>query len=1145
MSDFVHLRVQSSYSLLSSALKLGEITECCAKYQMPAVALTDRNNLFSSLEFAILASKNSLQSISGAILTLKLEDSGKESFSDILLLAKNEQGYRNLLHLATIPYTQNNRDIQEHISIDDLRKYSDGLIMLSGYNLGPIGIALLDDDVVLATSRTKLFQEIFGNRFYFEIMRHDLKDEKLIEAAYLQLANKLQVPLVATNNVLFKDIEMHDAHDVLLCIADGVVSAEPNRTTVSNQCYFKSSVAMKQLFTDLPSAIENSANIARRCSFIPEEAEPSLPRFSPEGVSEDDFIRKEAKQGLQDRLQHKFALENITDQEAIKKLDKEYNERLDYELDIICTMGFPGYFLIVSDFIRWSKENGISVGPGRGSGAGSVVAWSLQITDLDPIGFGLLFERFLNPERVSMPDFDIDFCQERREEVIRYVRGKYGDDRVGQIITFGKMQAKAVIKDVSRVLGLRYEFADYLTELVPFNAVHPVTLAQAIEQVSELKQAYQGKGVYNLQGEEALIKQVLDTALVLEGLHRHVSVHAAGVIIAKEPLLNTVPLYQDRNSDFHTVQYSMKYAEAAGLLKFDFLGLQTLTVISKCRELLRKRDIEIDPLNLPLKDLKTFKMMGDGRSHGVFQFESVGMRDALRKMGPDCLDDLIALGALYRPGPMENIPTYIACKHGKQTVDYLHPMLEEVLRETYGVIIYQEQVMEIAQRLAGYTLGAADLLRRAMGKKIKAEMEAQEELFVKGSIANNVSEEQARSIFALVNKFAGYGFNKSHAAAYGMISYQTAYLKANYPVEFITACLNLDINDNDKVHLFINDAKQFGIEVITPDINRSSGSFIIEDGKIIFALGAIRNVSKAVGEIVHETAQTNGPFKSIIDFVEKMPEKSFNKRALENFIKSGCFDKLHSSRNTLLASIPALMSHAALHHQEKSSQQFALMAPTTTNLLGKEVETIFSEKAFYEFESAGLFLQHHPLEEFSQVLEHQGIITCKQLFSKKVVSYGASKIKLTGILQKKDSRMSAKGRFITLHLSDHTGSFEVTIFNEQILRDYAHLLLVKNHVVLECDAFKDKGGIRLTASRVLDGNEELAGGNHNIKLQCRDKGDLEKVTSLLQKRRVAEDGSKVVLNFVFQGNLAAIVDFKEQFEITPADLKALKDYIIK
>ncbi|MEY3197343.1 MAG: hypothetical protein RLZZ59_714 [Pseudomonadota bacterium] len=1135
LPKFIHLRIQSSYSLLESALKIENIVKKAKNLDMPAVAITDKNNLFGLLEFSIDAKKSGVQAIHGAIVNMMHFGSAHE----ILIIAKNETGYKNLLKIVSNIYIEGKKDLE--IGFADLALHHEGLIVLSGYAKGHIGSAILSDDIEKARAHALAMKELLGDRYYFEIMRHGLAEERSIEQIYLKLAIECDIPLVATNNVLFEDINAHYAHDVLLCIAEGVVKEQSERRRVSNQCYFKSPEEMQELFKDIPEAIDNSYYIMQRCCYMAKPSDPQLPHFADNSDAEIELLKNEAKNGLTERLKHKFIHDNIPETEH-NAVTEEYFKRIEYELDIICKMNFAGYFLIVSDFIKWSKKSGIPVGPGRGSGAGSVVAWSLLITDLDPIKFGLLFERFLNPERISMPDFDIDFCQERRDEVIKYVCQKYGNNKVGQIITFGKMQAKAVIKDVSRVLGLKYNYADYLTELVPFNAVNPVTLEQAITEVAELNQASKGQGLYSMHGEEELIKEVLDTALILEGIHRHVSVHAAGIVIGSRELIDILPLYKDPDSEMLITQYSMKYSEAAGLVKFDFLGLQTLTLIDKCSRLVKENGTEIDPNNLPTYDKKTFDLLETGQSSGIFQFESVGMKDALRRLKADCIDDLIALGALYRPGPMENIPTYIACKHGKQAPDYLHPSLVNTLKETYGVIIYQEQVMEIAQILGGYSLGAADLLRRAMGKKIKAEMAAQEAMFVDGAKKNGISESQARSIFELVAKFAGYGFNKAHAAAYGVISYQTAYLKANFPAEFLTTCMNLDIHESDKVNLFIQEARYFQINVVPPDINISAGKFYLANHgntkSIIFALGAIKGVTATLGNIIYGEAQKK-PFLNIMDFIERIPSKVINKRSLENLIKAGAFDSMHPNRNELIVSIPKLIAHSNNHHNQIALQQFSLIAVDIKNLIDKVDDLPDTEKAMLEFEVCGVFLREHPLSKYTDILSSKGAVNSYQVKSE--LANGSHRVEIAGIIQKKDSRMSARGRFITIQLSDQFGNFEVTIFNEEILKKYVDLLEVQKMVIVSCDMFKDEGGFRLTVASLKDLEAYFTGIKHEIKLYPKDEKELDRILDFIQKKAVPSDNpnTSITIFLAHETNMAAKISLPPR-SFNPGDIAELQ-----
>ncbi|MES2677271.1 MAG: DNA polymerase III subunit alpha [Pseudomonadota bacterium] len=831
---FLHLRNHSNYSLCNGTIMVADLAGLAKKNKMPAVAICDSGNLFGALEFSSFCKKSGIQPIIACEMLIDLEVDvagektrnrshldAKNSLKKIVLIAKNEQGYLNLMALVSDSFIGKKDSLPEHINFAELKEKSSGLIILSGGFEGFLSQLIVTNQDKKAEEIALKFNQLFKDDFYIEISRHKNSAEEKIERKLIELAHKTNIGLVATNDNYFDDPEMFEAQDILSCIGTGRYFTEVNRKKLTPEHYFKSPEAMEKLFSDLPEAIENTVNIAKKCHIMAFERAPTLPKFpTTNNLSEAEQLSIEAKNGLNERLNTKFELEETTSEEQARII-KEYNERLDYELKIINQMNFSGYFLIVSDFIIWSKNNDIPVGPGRGSGAGSIVAWSLQITDLDPIRFGLLFERFLNPDRVSMPDFDIDFCQARRDEVIEYVQKKYGTEMVAQIITFGKLQAKAVLKDVGRVLQMPYDQVDRICKLIPFNAIEAVTLAKAIEMDKDLQNAIQ---------QDHQIQKLVNIGLKLEGLNRHASTHAAGVVIGDKPLKEICGLYlDDKSGSMPAVGYSMKYAEAAGLVKFDFLGLKTLTVISETVKLVNQiHHSNLDINKIKLDDKLTFEMLADGDSIGVFQIESSGMRSMLRQMQADKLEDIIALISLYRPGPMENIPTYIRRKLGQEEIAYPHPLLEPTLKETYGVIVYQEQVMEIAKVLAGYSLGAADILRRAMGKKIKAEMDMQREIFVKGAMQNKVNEKQAGEIFDLVDKFAGYGFNKSHAAAYALISYQTAYLKANFPVEFLTASINLEIDNSDKINIFLQVAKDHGIKILPPDINRSEAMFGVE-----------------------------------------------------------------------------------------------------------------------------------------------------------------------------------------------------------------------------------------------------------------------------------------------------------------------------
>ena len=826
---FIPLRNHTTYSLCQGAIKISEIVERAVAYNLPALGIMDCQNLFAALEFSSACKKAGIQPILGCEMLVNFDDGTRKNLSNLdvekslakmPLIASNDEGYKNLMYLVSHSFLNRQNGLTPHISFDLLKQKSAGLIALSGATHGFIGKLLIDEQDKKISALIEELAKTFPQNFYIEITRHGSALEEKLEEKFIELAFKHNLPLVATNDVYFMNPEMYEAQDILSCIGEGRFFLEPDRPKLSRQQYFKTSGELEALFSDIPEAIENTVNIAKKCHLMAFERAPTLPKFSSEpDFNEAEELQRQSAEGLKLRLQRKFEIEE-TSADQQQKIEKEYFARLDFETSVITKMNFSGYFLIVSDFIKWAKNNDIPVGPGRGSGAGSIVAWSLEITDLDPIRFGLLFERFLNPDRVSMPDFDVDFCQSRRDEVIDYVQKKYGRDYVAQIITFGKLQARAVLKDVGRVLQMPYNQVDRICKLIPFNAIEAVTLQKAIEMDKDLQQAIK---------EDPQVTKLVDIALKLEGLNRHASTHAAGVVIGDKPLREICALYNDEGSEMPAVGYSMKYAEGAGLVKFDFLGLKTLTTIFEAVKLIEKtRGLKIDISNIRLDDQETFKMLATGDSIGVFQIESSGMRSVLRQMKSDKIEDIIALISLYRPGPMDNIPTYIRRKHGQEKINYPHPLLEPTLKETYGVIVYQEQVMEIAKVLSGYSLGAADLLRRAMGKKIKEEMDQQRAIFVNGAMKNNVSEKQAGEIFDLVDKFAGYGFNKSHAAAYALISYQTAYLKAHFPVEFITASINLEIDNTDKINIFLQAAKDHGIKILPPDVNASEAYFSVE-----------------------------------------------------------------------------------------------------------------------------------------------------------------------------------------------------------------------------------------------------------------------------------------------------------------------------
>src|SRR5712671_2228186 len=861
-AGFVHLHVHSAYSLLKGSIKIAKLGELAKADRQPALALTDTDNMFGALEFSDKMAGYGIQPIVGCELAIDFGDQDPNARnalaaapSRIVLLAARERGYRSLMRLSSRAFLETPVHQSPHIKLEWLEGDAEDLIALTGGPDGSISLALHGDHTALAATRCDRLARLFGDRLYVELQRHGIDKERRTEAGLIDLAYAKGLPLVATNEPYFASTDDYEAHDALLCIAGGRLIAETDRDQLTPDHRFKTRAEMAVLFADIPEALASTVEIAERCSFRPMTRKPILPRFTvgagtnaaDAATEEAAELRRQAEEGLRNRLKVHGLAQGTT--------EEDYSARLAFELDVISRMNYAGYFLIVADFIKHAKSEGIPVGPGRGSGAGSLVAYALTITDLDPIRFGLLFERFLNPERVSMPDFDIDFCQNRRDEVIRYVQSRYGRDQVAQIITFGSLQARGVLRDVGRVLEMPYGQVDKLCKLVPQNPAAPVTLSAAIAGEPRLQAA---------RDDDPVVARAFAIALKLEGLNRHASTHAAGIVIADRPLSELVPLYRDPKSDMPVTQFNMKWVEQAGLVKFDFLGLKTLTVLETAVALARKSGIEIDLAAIPLDDEKTYAMLARAEAVGIFQLESQGMRRALLDMRPDRFEDIIALVALYRPGPMANIPTYCARKHRMEEPDYIHPKLEPILRETFGVIVYQEQVMQAAQILAGYSLGEADLLRRAMGKKIRSEMQKQRSRFVEGCVERGIGRAQAETIFELLERFADYGFNKSHAAAYALVAYQTAYMKTNYPVEFMAASMTLDMGNTDKLAEFRAEAERLGIKVDPPSINRSNVAFEVDGNTIIYALAALKGVGRQAVETLIE-ARSTAKFADLAD----------------------------------------------------------------------------------------------------------------------------------------------------------------------------------------------------------------------------------------------------------------------------------------
>ncbi|MFZ5734284.1 MAG: DNA polymerase III subunit alpha [Pseudomonadota bacterium] len=1026
-AGFVHLHVHSAYSLLQGSVTIAKLAELAKADKQPALALTDTDNMFGALEFSDKLASSGIQPIVGCSLAIDFGDQEPNprntlaAPSRIVLLAAREEGYRSLMRLNSRAFLETPVHQTPHVKFDWLLDEARDLIALTGGPEGPISAAFAADQVALAAARCERLASVFGDRLYVELQRHGLEKEAIAESGLIDLAYAKGWPLVATNEPYFATADDYEAHDALLCIAGGRVIADTDRVQLTPEHRFKSRKEMAALFADLPEALASTVEIAERCAFRPKTRKPILPRFTVGSASDDApseeaaELKRQAEEGLAARL----AAHGLAQGQS----EEDYRARLEFEIGVISRMNYAGYFLIVADFIKWAKAHGIPVGPGRGSGAGSLVAYALTITDLDPIRFGLLFERFLNPDRVSMPDFDIDFCQDRRDEVIRYVQDRYGRDQVAQIITFGTLQARGVLRDVGRVLQMPYGQVDKLTKLVPQNPAAPVTLSAAIAGEPKLQA---------MRDTEPVVARAFDIAMRLEGLTRHASTHAAGIVIGDRPLSELVPLYRDPKSDMPVTQFNMKWVEPAGLVKFDFLGLKTLTVLDVASKLVRKhKKKDFDLASLPLDDAASYAMLSRGEVVGVFQVESQGMRRALVDMRPDRFEDIIALVALYRPGPMANIPTYCARKHGDEEPEYPHPMLEPILKETFGVIIYQEQVMQIAQVMAGYSLGEADLLRRAMGKKIRKEMDAQQERFVSGSVANGIPKGQAESIFELLAKFADYGFNKSHAAAYALVSYQTAYMKAHYPVEFIAASMTLDMNNTDKLSEFRAEAQKLGIKVEPPSINKSGATFDVAENTIFYALAGLKGVGAQAVELIVE-ARKNGPFNSLADFAARVNPRAINKRVLESLAAAGAFDALEPNRARVFASADAILAACQRAHEASTlgqSDMFGGMADAPVITLPMMEPWLPADRLRREYDAIGFFLSGHPLDDYATVLKRLRVQSWAE-FSRTVRTGATAGRVAATVVSRMERRTKTGNKMGILGLSDPTGHFEAVLFSE-------------------------------------------------------------------------------------------------------------------
>jgi len=1137
---FIHLRTHTEHSLLEGAVPVKKLIGLCVAGQMPAVAVTDTNNMFAALEFSVLASAAGVQPIVGCQVAFAYDPAAPgekpRAAAPLVLLAQNEAGYMNLMKLNSCLYLDKAGALPE-VTLAELTRYSTGLICLTGGPDGPLGRFMQADQRVKAEVLLARLAAIYPTRLYVEMQRHPGEGGRLPEAeraseqGLVEMAYAMALPLVATNDVYFPKAEMYEAHDALICIAEGAyVDQQAPRRRLTPQHYFKSEAEMCTLFADLPEALDNTVEIARRCAFKAFKRDPILPKFADDEVQE---LRRQANAGLQARLA--IIPHSVT--------PDEYQARLDFELGVIEQMGFPGYFLIVADFIQWAKQKNIPVGPGRGSGAGSLVAYALTITDLDPLRYALLFERFLNPERVSMPDFDIDFCMDRRGEVIEYVQKKYGRDKVGQIITFGALLSKAAVRDVGRVLQMSYGQVDRLSKMIPVEGVKPVSIQKALADEPRLREA----------AKEEVVKRLLDYGMQIEGLLRNASTHAAGVVIGDRPLDELVPLYQDPRSGMPATQFNMKWVEAAGLVKFDFLGLKTLTVIQNALELLKLRDIRFDINLIPLDDKPTYELYAAAKTVAVFQVESSGMMDALRRMKPTCIEDIVALVALYRPGPMENIPAYCEVKNGLRDLESIHPTIDHILAETQGIIVYQEQVMQIAQVMAGYSLGGADLLRRAMGKKIAEEMAKERPKFVTGAKAtHNVPEKKAGEVFDLLEKFANYGFNKSHAAAYAVVSYQTGYLKANYPVEFMAAVMNCDIHLTDKLAIYKREVDKLGIKTVAPCVNASLATFTVVKGAVVYGLGALKGVGVDAMKLIVDArdgtkaeARKTKPFATLFDLARRVDLKRVGKRPLEMLARAGAFDALDVNRARVFEALDPLVAYSAAVHESRASAQVSLFGEAGADLpesrLASRDDWLPVERLTQEHQAIGFYLSGHPLDDYMGPLKRKKVMTLTELTA--AAQGGPIVAKLAGSVSSKQERKSAKGnRFAFVQLSDPTGLYEVTVFSDT-LEAARDLLEPGQNIVLTVEANLEGDTLKLLAraAQPIDSVAAEAGGT-SLRIHLNRAEAAASVAALFA--RVAGEGGRSrgqITICVPDGNGQEIdVALPQDYPVTPQIKGAIK-----
>ena len=1127
---FNNIKIHTQYSICEGAIKIDELAEYCKAKKIRCLGLADNYNLCGALEFSEKLSKAGTQPIIGTQINLK-EDN---IIGKITLYAKTEDGYKNLTKLSSLSYLKSNEDEEPACSLTDLLKNSKDLILLTGSYRDFFGKLLHFNKIKNFNETIDLLKKHFTNRIYIEIQRHNENNEKNFENHLLNVSKSTQIPLIATQEVFYLDKDMYEAHDALTCIGKKNFVDDENRFKFSNQHFLKNHEELEKLYSDIPEALENNYNFHLRFNFKPNKSKPILPSITNDNLnSPKEELTKQAQEGLENRMKNFILKKNSS--KTHKEIAEIYKDRLDHEINIINSMDYSSYFLIVSDYIKWAKKNSIPVGPGRGSGAGSLVAYCLDITDLDPIEYDLIFERFLNPDRISMPDFDIDFCEEKRDQVFEYLKKRYKDG-VAHIITFGKLKARMVLRDVGRVIGLPYGHVDRICKMVPFDPSRPLTLQESIDREPRFKEEVKNN---------AKVKKLLELSLKLEGLNRNMATHAAGVVIAGDKLAEQFPLYVDHGSNLvlPSTQYDMYSSENAGLVKFDLLGLKTLTVIDKTLKRLKTKNIDLDISKINQNDEKVFSLLSTGETTGLFQLESAGMREAIKQMKPNKFDDIIALVALYRPGPMSNIPIYNDCKNGFKEPDYIHPILKNILKSTYGIIIYQEQVMQIAQTLAGFTAGEADILRRAMGKKKKAELDKQKERFINGAIKNGITKDVANFVFTKIEPFAQYGFNKSHAAAYAMIAYQTAYLKTYHKEDFIAATMSTELTNTSKLREFVEELKRLKVEIVRPDINKCFAEFKALDGKIYYGLGAIKNVGyEAISNIINEREQ-NGKFKSFDNFISRVDSKDINKLQLEGLTKAGVFDCFEKDRNKIFISIPKIIQQNKNINQDKENNQSSLFGSSE----GEDNQFEFlpskpwkeKELLTEEFKSLGFYISNHPLNEYEEIFNQLKITSFHQ-FNKDETSEGL----VAGTIMSLQEKKSAKGTpYAIVKFSDKKGEFELFLFSEILINNREKLKEAESFVLtIQKDKAAENSPRRVNVKKILSLDEVLNKPYSKVTIELSENYKLNELKEILSKHGETEISLVVKIK-----NKKAHYSFQKNRKFDFNHLKVLKakEYVTK